>query len=91
MLGLLSSDEMLDISDEQWFRTLKYFFTGYEKESPLLREEKQAVPFVMQSIELLFVAWFLEQNDTKCAEDAMKIYRFVEKNQEEIFTMLHIH
>lgn len=26
----------------------------------------------------------MEQNDKKCAEDAMKIYQFVEKNEEEI-------
>ena len=35
---------------------------------------------MMEAIELLFVAWFMEQNDIKCAEDAMKIYQFVQKN-----------
>ncbi len=84
MLGLLSEEEMLDITQQQWFDILKNFFGGYEQECELLIEEKQAVPYVMKSIELLFVAWFLEQNDIKCAEDAMKIYKFVEKNIEEI-------
>ena len=84
MLGLLSEEESLDISEEQWFDILKYFFSGYEQENELLPEEKQAVPYVMEAIELLFVAWFMEQNDKKCAEDAMKIYQFVEKNEEEI-------
>lgn len=80
MLGLLSEEELLDISEEQWFDILKYFFEGYEQEIKLLEEEKQAVPYVMESIELLFVAWFLEQDDIKCAEDAMAIYEFVKKN-----------
>ena len=38
----------------------------------------------MKSIELLFVAWFSGQEDKKCAEDAMKIYDFVDNNQAEI-------
>ena len=42
----------------------------------------------MESIELLFVAWFIEQNDIECAEDAMKIYQFVEKNIERILKVI---
>ena len=39
----------------------------------------------MEAIELLFVAWFTEQNDVKCSEDAMKIYYFVNKNKDRIW------
>lgn len=88
MLGLLSEEEVLDISEEQWFDILKYFFAGYEQEDELLPEEKQAVPYVMEAIELLFVAWFMGQNDTKCAEDAMRIYNFVERNTERILKVI---
>ncbi len=88
MLGLLSEEEVLDISAEQWFEILKYFFAGYEQEHKLLPEEKQAVPYVMEAIEFLFVAWFMEQNDIKCAEDAMKIYQFVEKNEEMVLKII---
>lgn len=88
MLGLLSEEEVLDISEEQWFDILKYFFAGYEQEHKLLPEEKQAVPYVMEAIELLFVTWFMEQNDIKCAEDAMKIYQFVEKNEEMVLKII---
>lgn len=38
----------------------------------------------MEAIELLFVAWFIKQNDVKCAEDAMEIYQFVKRNEEII-------
>ncbi len=88
MLGLLSEEEVLDISEEQWFDILKYFFAGYEQVHKLLPEEKQAVTYVMEAIELLFVAWFMEQNDIKCAEDAMKIYQFVEKNEEMVLKII---
>ncbi len=88
MLGLLSEEEVLDISEEQWFDILKHFFEGYEQECKLLIEEKQAVPYVMESIELLFVAWFMEQNDIKFAEDAMKLYQFVERNVERILNIV---
>ena len=85
MLGLLSEEELLDITEEQWFAILNCFFGGYELECKLQAEERQAVPYVMESIELLFVAWFMEQNDIKCAEDAMRIYKFVEKNRGRIY------
>ena len=88
MLGLLSEEELLDITEEQWFNILKHFFEGYEQECKLQEEEKQAVPYVMESIELLFVAWFMEQSDIKCAEDAIKIYQFVEKNAERILKII---
>lgn len=84
MLGLLSDEEIQDVSDVQWFDILKSFFTGYEQELELLPEEKQAVPYVMKAIELLFVAWFMEQNDIKCAENARQIYQFIEKNFDNI-------
>ncbi len=86
MLGLLSEEEILVITEEQWFDILKHFFEGYERECKLQIEEKQAVPYVMKSIELLFVAWFMKQNDMKCAEDAVKIYEFVERNKGKILT-----
>lgn len=42
----------------------------------------------MEAIELLFAVWFVEQSDIKCAEDAMEIYRFVEKNAERILKVI---
>lgn len=84
MLGLMSEEELLDITEEQWFGILEHLFEGYECECRLLAEEKLAVPYVMESIEFLFAAWFMEQNDRKCVEDAMRIYQFVERNVERI-------
>lgn len=84
MLGLLSEKEKLVITNEEWFRILKDVFEGYQNAIKLLEEEKQAVPYVMKSIELLFVACFLEQEDFKFVENAVKIFEFVDKNTDKI-------
>lgn len=60
-------------------------FIGYQQEQELLIEEKRAVAYVMEAMKLLFVAWFMEQNDAKCAEYVMQIYCFVNKNKEDIW------
>ena len=84
MTGLLSEEEKLEVTSEEWFAILKKIFAGYEQKIKLSHEEKQAVPYVMKSIELLFAAWFSGQKDVKCAENAMKLFDFVDRNAEKI-------
>ena len=89
MLGLLSEKEKLGVTEEVWFTVLEDVFTGYQKHIKLSKKEINAVPYVMQSIELLFVAWFASQNDVKCAERTMKIFDFVDKYSDKIVESLH--
>lgn len=84
MLGLLSEEAKLDITSEKWFSILRDVFNGYNQKILLLEEEIKAVPYVMKSIELLFVAWFLGQNDIKCVENAIKIFHFIDENTDKI-------
>lgn len=84
VLGLLSEEDKLEVTSEEWFSVVKDVFEGYSSKLQLSEEERMAVPYVMKSIELLFAAWFLGQNDIKCVESAMKIFLFVDENQEEI-------
>lgn len=88
MLGLLSEEEALKVTQEEWFKILKDVFDGYQSIIKLTKEEKDSVPYVMKSIELLFAAWFIMEEDTKCAENAMKIYEFVDRNMEKIYYCL---
>ena len=88
MLGLLSEKDKLELEKDEWFSLLKNVFMGYQKRITLSDKEKQAVPYVMMAIELLFVAWFASQNDVKCAEDAMKIFDFVDSNAEQIIRIV---
>ena len=84
MLGLLSEEEKLEISEKQWFVILEKFFDGYEQQCKLTVEEKQAIPYVMESIEILFAAWFVGQNDITCAKDAIRIYKFIKRRTDRI-------
>lgn len=88
VLGLLSEEETIDITEEKWFDILKNVFRGYDEVNKLLPQEVSAVPYVMKAIELLFVAWFLKQDDVKCSENAVKIFNFINDNMEKIVDVL---
>lgn len=81
LLGLLSEKEKFEITDELWFEFVKKVFAAYERKLKLTEEEKNAVPYVMECIELLFVSYFESINDICCAEDAYKIFAFVKKQE----------
>lgn len=83
-IGLLSEEEHMDITKEEWFELLNSVFMGYQKHLALSLEEIQAVPYVMESIELLFAAWFFGEKDLKCAEDAISLYKFAQSNEQRI-------
>lgn len=89
MVGLLSEEEKMDITHEEWFMILKSVFVGYLMVIELSEKEINAVPYVMEAIELLFVAWFVKQNDVKCAENASEIYWFVNRNKNKIMDVLN--
>ena len=84
LLGLLSEKGKFDITSEEWFLMVKDVFAGYNHKITLLEAERKAAPYVMESIELLFAAWFLGQNDMKCVGNAIEIYRFINSNIEKI-------
>ena len=88
VLGLLSEEETIVITEKKWFDILKDVFRGYDEVNKLLPQEVSAVPYVMKSIELLFVAWFLKQDDVKCSENAVKIFDFINDNMEKIVDVL---
>ena len=83
LLGLLSEEEEIDITNEEWFEIVRDVFDGYNQKTPLLADELKAIPYVMKSIELLFAAWFLGQNDMKRVGDAIKVFRFVDENMQK--------
>ncbi len=84
LTGLLSEEEKIDISKETWLEVVQRVFSGYESKNKLSHEEKSIVPCVMMCIELLFMAWFEEQEDVQCVENAHSIYLFVKDHEDEI-------
>ena len=90
VLGLLSEEETIVITKEKWFDVLKNVFKGYNEVNELLQQEINAVPYVMKSIELLFIAWFLKQNDKRCSQNALEIFNFINNNTERIENVLRM-
>ena len=84
LLGLLSEEEKFDITNEQWFEFVKGVFRGYRSKLELSRAEIEAVPYVMECIELLFVSYFEGIDDLCCAQNAYKIFAFVRKQENRI-------
>ena len=85
LLGLLSEEVKLEITEEIWFDFLKNVFVAYDRKHKLTETERKAVPYVMECIELLFVSYFEGINDVRCAEDAYNIYEFVKRQEERIW------
>ena len=88
LLGLLSEEEGLKITEEAWFVFLRNVFTGYESILELSPAEKKAVPYVMECIELLFVAYFENIKDFQCAMNAYEIYEFVKMQENRIWNCI---
>lgn len=84
LLGLLSEEESLAITEEAWFDFAQAVFAGYESVLRLSDAEKSAVPCVMECIELLFVAYFENTGDYRCAADACRIYEFIREQETEL-------
>lgn len=73
-----------EIKGNRWIDVVRDVFKGYNSISKLTKEEKDAVPYVMMSVEYLFAAWFVSQNDVKCCENSLGIMRFVRDNIDKI-------
>lgn len=89
-VGLLSEKEKLGITAEEWFEVLKSVLAGYQEIIKLSEKEKEAIPYVMQAIELLFAAWYSGQDDGKGAECAMDVYTFIDRNADKIASLKSI-
>lgn len=90
LLGLLCEEEDFKISEETWFILLEQVLDGYESIQELTVAEKKAIPCVMECIELLFVAWFADQNDAPCAQNAMDVFLFVRRSRDRIQKSLRL-
>ena len=72
------------ISEERWFEVLQYVVKGYNSVMKLSEAEKESIPVVMKNIELLFVAYFIGEEDEVAARESAKLFYFVKDNQEKI-------
>ena len=74
LAGLLAKETAATLADP-WSQIAAAAVAGYEARCPLSREEKAAIPLVMQAIEILFAAYFISIQDFACASDAAQVMR----------------
>lgn len=84
VLSVLSEKEKFEISEDKWFDFVKNVFSGYDNILKLTNEEKQSAVFVMESIEILFLAYFADQDDSALVESTYNIYKFIVTNEKRI-------
>ena len=82
LAGLLAEETDDAFTKIEWIENAKSVIAGYE--SIINLSEKYAIPCVMECIEILFVAYFINMNDTKHANDAYNVFRFIQNCESEI-------
>ncbi len=88
LLSVLSEKEKFEITDEKWFDFAKNVFAGYNRTLELTAEEKQSAVFVMECIELLFLAYYEGQEDFASAKSSYNILKFINGNEKKIANII---
>ncbi len=89
LAGLLTQEEGLRLQRNKWMLAVKKVAAGYESVTPLSDAEKEAIPCVMESIEILFAAYFISVKDVKCAKDAVAVFHYIQENESDIRKALY--
>ena len=84
VLSVLSEKEKFEITEEKWFEFVKNVFAGYNKIIALTSEEKASAVYVMECIELLFLAYFEGQDDSALAQKTYSVFKFISSNERRI-------
>lgn len=77
LLGQLLGQKDLERVQEKWLIFVRHFLDGYESLNGLAKEEKEALPLMMQCIELLFIAFWQQQGNPELEAEAVNLFRFV--------------
>lgn len=85
LAGLLTEENGTFMKEYEWLLVCKQVVKGYDSKNKLEDVEKQALSYVMECIELLFAAYFISVDDTRCALDAIKVYQYVRGLKEKIY------
>jgi Ser/Thr protein kinase RdoA (MazF antagonist) len=84
LVGLLVGHEDKKEDVSKWYEIIASFIKGYEEENVLLKIEKDSICCLMQSIELLFVAFFIKGGEQQLAQSSANLYHFLKRNEAEI-------
>lgn len=81
-----------DVADPErtaaWFGLFPAVIQGYEKETPLLREEKQALYYVMLGVLLMLAGWFFETGDAAKAHAELEAIRWMYQQRQKVLDQI---
>lgn len=72
------------MAPENWLPAVTQVLRGYEAFIPLTPAEKEAIPCVMECIELLCTAYFMGCGETALARGAASLFHFVRQREAAI-------
>lgn len=78
LTGLLAEEAQDPFTKKEWTESVRAATWGYESLTRLSAEEKAAIPWVMECIEILFAAYFIGMEDFRHAQDAWAVYLFIQ-------------
>ena len=84
LTGLLAEETDDAFTEIEWIEYVKSVIAGYESIIHLSEKEKNAIPCVMECIEILFIAYFISMNDTKHADDAYNVFCVIQNCENDI-------
>ncbi len=87
LTGLLAEETEEPFTKAEWLRQVQATLAGYESISRLSEKEKDTIPCVMECIEILFVAYFINIKDTKPAENAKQVLYFIQNCENDLKKM----
>lgn len=87
--GILSEAAEVDGGFEKWNEILKGIIQGYNGICKLTDFEKQSIPYVIYSIQMIFIAWLIEHEQYKnCAMQNRKMLVWIWENKDQCFGAL---
>ncbi len=87
--GILSEAAEVEEGFERWNEILKGIIIGYDGICKLTDIEKQSIPYVIYSIQMIFIAWLIEHEQYKnCAMQNRKMLVWIWENKDKCFGVL---
>ena len=90
LAGLLAPETDDAFTKLEWIENVKSVIKGYESIIHLTENEKNAIPCVIECIEILFAAYFIGKKDTKHAKDAYNVFHFIQNCESDIIKAIKI-
>lgn len=90
LLGIVldDKDNLLDIND--WLLYVNNIIKSYNEYIKITKTEKNSIPIIMCSIELIFIAYFISENNIDYAKNSIKILKYIEKYENDIINIIDI-